>query len=66
MKTCWSNHSINFPIKKSKLHEYGRAYGVAFRAHEEFKKSDIQERSELYQKICEQIWNEEYWEQKIA
>ena len=40
--------------------------GLPFRAHEEFKKSDIQERSELYQKICEQIWNEEYWEQDVA
>jgi uncharacterized protein with ParB-like and HNH nuclease domain len=35
--------------------------GLPFRAHEVFKKADIQERSLLYQKICEQIWSEDAW-----
>ena len=30
--------------------------GLAFRAHDEFKKADIDLRQALYQKICEDIW----------
>lgn len=31
--------------------------GLPFKAHEEFKRADVEERQELYQAICEQIWN---------
>lgn len=31
--------------------------GLPFRAHDEFKKSDIEERSVLYRQLAEQIWN---------
>ena len=31
-------------------------YGLPFRAHDEFKKADLEERQTLYQAICEQIW----------
>lgn len=31
--------------------------GLNFKAHPEFKKSDILERQKLYQAICEKIWN---------
>ena len=30
---------------------------LPFKAHEEFKKADIEERQELYQAICEIIWS---------
>lgn len=33
-----------------------RATGLPFKAHEEFKKKDIEERQKLYQSICENIW----------
>ncbi len=31
--------------------------GLPFRAHSEFKKADIEERSALYRQLAEQIWN---------
>ena len=31
-------------------------YGLPFRAHDEFKKADLEARQTLYQEICEQIW----------
>ena len=34
-----------------------RAIGLPFRAHEEFNKSDAENRQELVQKICERIWD---------
>ncbi len=33
-----------------------------FKPHPEFKRNDIQERSDLVQRICEQIWSTEYYE----
>lgn len=35
-------------VEKSKLH---------FKAHTQFKKQDVLDRQNLYQKICEEIWN---------
>jgi len=37
--------------------------GLPFKPHETFKKADIQERTLLYQKICEKIWGDESWEE---
>lgn len=31
--------------------------GLPFKAHPHFKKTDIEERQKLYQRICEEIWN---------
>ena len=31
--------------------------GLPFRAHEQFKKADMDARQDLYRQICEQIWN---------
>ncbi|MCV0366324.1 MAG: DUF262 domain-containing protein [Nitrosopumilus sp.] len=31
--------------------------GIPFKDHTQFKKKDIKERQNLYQKICEEIWN---------
>jgi len=33
-----------------------KSTGLPFKAHEEFKKDDIEDRQELYQLICEHIW----------
>ena len=33
--------------------------GLSFRAHDEFKKADLDARQELYSKLAEQIWNTE-------
>ena len=33
--------------------------GLPFRAHVEFKKSDLDEREQLYKQIAEQVWNPE-------
>jgi uncharacterized protein with ParB-like and HNH nuclease domain len=33
-----------------------RQMGWTFKAHDQFKKKDIEERQELYKTICEQIW----------
>jgi uncharacterized protein with ParB-like and HNH nuclease domain len=38
--------------------------GLPFKAHENFKKADIQERTMLYLKICERIWGDESWEEE--
>jgi len=35
---------------------------LGFKPHEEFKKSDIVERTSLVQRICEHIWSTEYYE----
>ena len=37
--------------------DYVRTSKLPFRAHEHFKKSDLLERQRLYQKICEEIWD---------
>lgn len=42
----------NFNSMKSSLN-------LPFKPHDEFKKQDIQERQELYRKMCELIWNPE-------
>lgn len=34
-----------------------KSTGLPFKAHEEFKKSDIEDRQELYQLICKELWN---------
>ena len=31
--------------------------GLPFRAHEQFKRADMDARQDLYRQICEQIWN---------
>jgi uncharacterized protein with ParB-like and HNH nuclease domain len=35
-----------------------------FKAHPEFKKADLEDRQELVQRICEQLWSTEYFEQE--
>jgi len=35
---------------------------LSFKAHEQFNKQDIKERTELVQRICEQIWSLDYYE----
>ena len=46
---CYENNpSFVKYVKESKL---------PFKAHERFRKSDLQERQKLYQKICEKIWS---------
>lgn len=37
--------------------KYKSESGIPFRPHEHFKKQDILERQKLYQKICEEIWS---------
>lgn len=37
---------------------------LQFKFHSEFKKADIEERKELVQRICEQIWSIEYYKLK--
>jgi uncharacterized protein with ParB-like and HNH nuclease domain len=34
---------------------------IPFKAHQEFKKQDIEERQELYRIICEKIWGTDTW-----
>jgi uncharacterized protein with ParB-like and HNH nuclease domain len=36
--------------------------GLNFKAHYEFKKSDVLERNSLYQSICEKIWNLDHFD----
>jgi uncharacterized protein with ParB-like and HNH nuclease domain len=40
-----------------------RESGLPFRAHEEFKKADVDARQELYLRLAEQVWNPERLEQ---
>jgi len=44
---------------------YKALSGLSFKPHEQFKKQDIIERTQLYQKICEEIWNTDVFD-KIA
>lgn len=48
---CYQNNP-NFVNANSEL-------GVSFKPHKEFKKADVDERQQLYQEICEVIWNED-------
>jgi uncharacterized protein with ParB-like and HNH nuclease domain len=34
---------------------------LSFKSHEQFKKKDIEERQELVQRICEQLWSVDYF-----
>jgi len=36
-------------------------HGFPFRAHKEFKKQDVEERQRVYQKVCEAIWDMDYF-----
>ncbi|WP_157068100.1 GmrSD restriction endonuclease domain-containing protein, partial [Desulfosarcina cetonica] len=37
---------------------------LKFKAHPEFKKADLEERQELVQRICEQLWSTDYFNQE--
>jgi uncharacterized protein with ParB-like and HNH nuclease domain len=39
--------------------------GLAFKPYKHFKKSDLEERTKLYQKICEQIWSIEGFDEIV-
>lgn len=40
--------------------------GLPFRAHEDFKKADLDERGELYRQIAEEIWNKDLLLQNVS
>ena len=44
------DNNPNFTSMTSRL-------SLPFKPHDEFKKADVEERQELYQRICELIWN---------
>jgi hypothetical protein len=42
------------------------ASGLPFRAHDDFRKADLDARQELYRRLAERIWNPERLEQEAA
>jgi len=44
---------------------YKEQSGFLFKSHPQFKKKDIEERQELYQKICEEIYNIEIFDEIV-
>jgi uncharacterized protein with ParB-like and HNH nuclease domain len=44
-------------VKNPNFLKYKKKSGLPFKPHENFKKKDLLERQFLYQKICEEIWN---------
>jgi hypothetical protein len=46
---------------------YKERSGLPFRAFpEEFRKTDLDERQELYRRICEEIWNPDRLDQEVG
>lgn len=51
-----------FYVKNPNFLKSEKIESLGFKAHPEFKKTDILERNDVIQRICEQIWTTEYYE----
>jgi hypothetical protein len=52
--------------RNPKFLDYKNQSGLPFKSHEHFKKKDILERTQLYQKICEEIWSISVFDKIVA
>ncbi len=45
---------------------YVKQGGLPFKPHAEFKKADLDERQDLYRRICEEIWSPDRFERELV